>query len=58
LLPEPPRAPSWPEAITAAHVRAVIRATARRPHFMVVDTPSHLDERVLEAFELADRLLL
>ena len=25
---------------------------------MVIDTPSHIDERVLEAFELADRILL
>jgi pilus assembly protein CpaE len=55
------RAPSSPElaeAISAAHLRAIIRATARAHDFVVVDTPSHLDERVLEAFELADRLLL
>ena len=55
------RAPSSPElaeAITAAHVRAVIRAVSRTHDFVVVDTPSHVDERVLEAFELADRVLL
>jgi pilus assembly protein CpaE len=55
------RAPSSPElaeAITAAHMRAAIRAIARAHDFVVVDTPSHVDERVLEAFELADRVLL
>jgi len=55
------RAPSSPEladTITAAGIRSVIRATARTHDFVVVDTPSHIDERVLETFELADRLLL
>ncbi len=55
------RAPSSPElaeAITAAHLRAAIRAIARAHDFVVVDTPSHVDECVLEAFELADRVLL
>ncbi len=35
-----------------------MRATARAHAFVVVDTPSHIDERVLEVFELADRVLL
>lgn len=55
------RAPSSPElaeAITAAHLRAAIRAIARAHDFVVVDTPSHVDECVLEAFDLADRVLL
>lgn len=55
------RAPSSPElaeAIGAAHLRSIIRTTARAHEFVVVDTPSSVDERVLEAFELADRLLL
>ena len=55
------RAPSSPEladAIGAAHLRSIIRTAARAHEFVVVDTPSGIDERVLEAFELADRLLL
>jgi pilus assembly protein CpaE len=55
------RAPSSPElaeAITAAHLRAAVRAIARVHDFVVVDTPSNVDERVLEAFDLADRVLL
>ncbi len=55
------RSPSSPElasTIDASMVRAIIRATAKAHHFLIVDTPSHLDERALEAFELADRILL
>jgi pilus assembly protein CpaE len=55
------RAPSSPElaeTVDAATLRSIIQATARANEFVVIDTPSHVDERVLEAFELADRLLL
>jgi pilus assembly protein CpaE len=36
----------------------MIRAVSRAHEFVVVDTPSQFDERTLEAFELADRVLL
>jgi pilus assembly protein CpaE len=55
------RAPSSPElaeTVHAATLRSVFRATAKAHEFVVIDTPCHVDERVLEAFELADRLLL
>lgn len=55
------RAPSSPEladTIAAANLRSIIRTTAKLHEFVVVDTPSHIDERVLETFELADRVLL
>jgi pilus assembly protein CpaE len=55
------RAPSSPElgeTVAAATLRSIVRATARAHAFVVVDTPSHIDERVLEVFELADRVLL
>jgi pilus assembly protein CpaE len=55
------RSPSSPElasTIDASNLRAIIRAAAKAHHFLIVDTPSHLDERALEAFELADRILL
>ncbi len=44
--------------ISAPHLRAMIRAISRAHEFVVVDTPSQFDERTLEAFELADRVLL
>ncbi len=53
-----PSSPELAETVAVANLRAIIRAAARSYEFVVVDTPSHLDERVLETFELADRLLL
>ncbi len=53
-----PTSPELAETITAAGLRSILRATARAHAVVVVDTPSHIDERVLEAFELADRILL
>jgi len=44
--------------VTASHLRAMIRTISRAHEFVVIDTPSQLDERTLEAFELADRVLL
>jgi pilus assembly protein CpaE len=44
--------------VSASHLRAMIRAISRAHEFVVVDTPSQFDERTLEAFELADRVLL
>jgi pilus assembly protein CpaE len=55
------RAPSSPELaemIAASTLRSIVRATAKAHEYVVIDTPSHIDERVLEAFELADRILL
>jgi pilus assembly protein CpaE len=55
------RAPSSPELsemIAASTLRSIIRTTARAHEYVVIDTPSQIDERVLEAFELADRILL
>jgi pilus assembly protein CpaE len=53
-----PSSPELAEAVSGATVRSIIRATAKGREFVVIDTPSQVDERVLEAFELADRLLL
>jgi pilus assembly protein CpaE len=50
--------PELAALVTASHLRAMIRAISKAHEFVVVDTPSHLDERTLEAFELADRVLL
>jgi pilus assembly protein CpaE len=55
------RAPSSPELsemIAASTLRSIIRAASKVHEYVVIDTPSHIDERVLEAFELADRILL
>jgi pilus assembly protein CpaE len=53
-----PSSPELAEAVSGATLRSIIRATAKGREFVVIDTPSLVDERVLEAFELADRLLL
>jgi pilus assembly protein CpaE len=53
-----PSSPELAEAVSGATVRSIIRATAKGREYVVIDTPSQVDERVLEAFELADRLLL
>ena len=55
------RAPSSPElaeTVETAGLRSIIRTAARGYDFVVIDTPSYIDERVLEAFDLADRVLL
>src|ERR1700719_2931005 len=55
------RSASSPELatlVTASGLRAILRALRNAHEFVVVDTPSHLDETTLEAFELADRVLL
>lgn len=55
------RSASSPELatlVTASGLRAILRATGHAHEFVVVDTPSHLDEHTLEAFELADHVLL
>jgi pilus assembly protein CpaE len=53
-----PVSPELGEAISAGDLRTILRATARARRYVVVDTPSHIDEPVLEAFERADRILL
>jgi pilus assembly protein CpaE len=53
-----PSSPELAETIASATLRSIIRTTATGHEFVVIDTPSHIDEQVLEAFELADRVLL
>jgi pilus assembly protein CpaE len=50
--------PELASLVTASGLRAILRALRNGHEFVVVDTPSHLDETTLEAFELADRVLL
>jgi pilus assembly protein CpaE len=50
--------PELADIVTASRLRAMIRAISKSYEFVVVDTPSHLDERTVEAFELADRVLV
>jgi MinD-like ATPase involved in chromosome partitioning or flagellar assembly len=55
------RSASSPELatlVTASGLRAILRAAGNAHEFVVVDTPSHLDAHTLEAFELADHVLL
>jgi len=53
-----PPSPELAEMIASSTMRSIIRTAAKVHDYVVIDTPSHVDERVLEAFELADRILL
>jgi pilus assembly protein CpaE len=50
--------PELAETLTASILRSIIREISRTLAYVVVDTPSHLDERTLEALDQADRILL
>ncbi|MGA7986815.1 MAG: P-loop NTPase [Candidatus Dormiibacterota bacterium] len=50
--------PELADIVTASRLRAMIRAISTSYEFVVVDTPSHLDERMVEVFDLADRVLV
>jgi len=53
-----PSSPEFAETIATDNLRSIIRTTARMHEFVMIDTPSQIDERVLDTFELADRVLL
>ena len=53
-----PRSPEAADLVTAAGLQSVLAAMARRFDHLVVDTPAHLEERVVAAIEAADSVLL
>jgi pilus assembly protein CpaE len=53
-----PARPELAEEVTAAQVRLVLEALRREFAYIVVDTPSVLDEVSLTVFDLADRIVL
>jgi pilus assembly protein CpaE len=53
-----PASPEFADLVNTASVRAILREMAREYDHIIVDTPSHLEERNLEAIELADQIVV
>jgi pilus assembly protein CpaE len=53
-----PASPEFADLVNTANLRAVLRELAKGYDHIVVDTPSHLEERNLEAIEMADQIIV
>jgi pilus assembly protein CpaE len=53
-----PSSPELADLVTTGNLRSILREMAKLYDYVIVDTSSHLDERTLEAIELADQLLV
>ena len=53
-----PASPEFADLVTATTLRAVLRELSRTYDHIVVDSPAHLEERVLEVMESADQILV
>lgn len=53
-----PASPEFADLVTAASLRAILRELSRNFDFVVVDSPAHLEERILEVMEVADQILV
>ena len=53
-----PASPEFADLVTATSMRSILRELSRGYDYVVVDSPAHLEERVLEAMEVADQVLV
>ena len=53
-----PASPEFADLVNTASLRAILRELAKTYDHIVVDTPSHLEERNLEAIEMADQIIV
>ena len=53
-----PASPEFADLVNTANLRAILRELAKEYDHIVVDTPSHLEERNLEAIEIADQIVV
>ncbi|MGD1052336.1 MAG: P-loop NTPase, partial [Candidatus Dormibacteria bacterium] len=53
-----PASPEFADLVNTANLRAILRELAKEYDHIVVDTPSHLEERNLEAIEMADQIVV
>jgi MinD-like ATPase involved in chromosome partitioning or flagellar assembly/DNA-binding NarL/FixJ family response regulator len=53
-----PASPEFADLVTAASIRAILRELSRGYDYIIVDTPAHIEERVLEVIEVADQILV
>ena len=53
-----PSSPEFADLVNTANLRGILRELAKRYDHIVVDTPAHLEERNLEAIEMADQIIV
>jgi pilus assembly protein CpaE len=53
-----PSSPELADLVTTGNLRSILREMVKLYDYIIVDTSSHLDERILEAIEQADQLLV
>jgi MinD-like ATPase involved in chromosome partitioning or flagellar assembly len=53
-----PASPEFADLVNTASLRAILRELAKTYDHIVVDTPSHLEERNLEAIEMASQIIV
>ena len=53
-----PASPEFADLVNTANLRAILRELAKGYDHVVVDTPAHLEERNLEAIEMADQIVV
>jgi MinD-like ATPase involved in chromosome partitioning or flagellar assembly len=53
-----PASPEFADLVTATSVRAVLRELSHTYDYVIVDSPAHIEDRVLEVIEVADQILV
>lgn len=53
-----PASPEFADLVTAASLRAILRELSRGYDYIIVDSPAHIEERILEVMEVADQILV
>jgi len=53
-----PSSPELADLVTTANLRSIFRELSKAFDYIVVDSPAHLEERILEVMETADQILL
>ncbi len=53
-----PQSPEFADLVNTANLRAILRELGKGYDHVVVDTPAHLEERNLEAIEMADQIVV
>jgi MinD-like ATPase involved in chromosome partitioning or flagellar assembly len=53
-----PRSPEFADLVTAASLGAILTEVGRTHDYLVVDSPAHLEERILGVMEVADQILM
>lgn len=52
-----PIKPEYAEFVTSVHIEKIIKSLKENYHYIIIDTPTNLDEVTLTALDLADKIL-